>query len=278
VFHPNDDYAALAPLAGDPIAPPSLRTSICQALAKNNPTEARAILLEAMRVSSERVQTKLAQGWAGTASGAETLLQLVEKNHALARLLTQRGIKEKVLAAKPSNAQERVADLTKNVMPRSEEIQKLIDARRGSFDQAKAQPTKGYQVFTQSCGICHQVEGVGTVVGPQLDGIGNRGLERLLEDVLDPNRNVDPAFHTTTVVLKDDEVLSGLFRREEGEAVVIADSTGKEITIPKKNIIERRATDTSLMPDNFGEVIPPEEFNNLMAFLLLKSGKPPGQQ
>ena len=90
-------------------------------------------------------------------------------------------------------------------------------------------------------------------------------------------RNVDPAFHTTTVVLKDDEVMTGLFRREEGEAVVLADSTGKEVSIPKKNIIERRATDVSLMPENFGEVMLNEDFNNLIAFLLSKSSKPAAQ-
>src|SRR5205823_3565436 len=131
------------------------------------------------------------------------------------------------------------------VLPESEEIQKLIDTRRAAYDPTKTQMARGDQIFTQNCRICHQIDGVGTVVGPQLDGIGNRGLERLLEDVLDPNRNVDPAFHTTTVVLKDGEVTSGLFRRDEGEAVVLADATGKEISIPKKNIIERRASDTS---------------------------------
>ena len=34
-------------------------------------------------------------------------------------------------------------------------------------------------------------------IAPHLDGIGNRGLERLLEDVLDPNRNVDQLFRAT---------------------------------------------------------------------------------
>ena len=56
----------------------------------------------------------------------------------------------------------------------------------------------------------------GGVVGPHLDGVGNRGLERLIEDVLDPSRNVDPSFRYSTVSLKNGEVFSGLQRREEG--------------------------------------------------------------
>ena len=48
------------------------------------------------------------------------------------------------------------------------------------------------------------------------------------------------------------EAVSGLFRREEGEAIVLADVTGKDVSIPKKDIVERRNSTTSLMPENFG--------------------------
>jgi hypothetical protein len=33
-------------------------------------------------------------------------------------------------------------------------------------------------------------------IGPQLDGIGGCGLERVVEDIIDPHRNVDPTFAT----------------------------------------------------------------------------------
>jgi hypothetical protein len=71
---------------------------------------------------------------------------------------------------------------------------------------------------------------------------------------------------------KDDEIVSGLPRREEGELLVLADATGKEISIPKKNIQDRRESETSLMPSNFGELLAPPDFNDLMAFLLSKAG------
>ena len=114
------------------------------------------------------------------------------------------------------------------------------------------------------------------MIGPQLDGIGGRGLERILEDVLDPNRNVDINFRTHIIVLKEGDVVSGQARREEGELLVIADSTGKEISIPKKGIESRRESETSLMPANFGDIIPEKEFQDLMAFLLSK-GVPRGE-
>jgi putative heme-binding domain-containing protein len=109
-------------------------------------------------------------------------------------------------------------------------------------------------------------------VGPQLTGVGNRGLDRLCEDVLDPNRNVDRAFRQTLFTLKNGDVVGGLFRREEGELIIAADATGKEFSIKRSDVQERKESETSLMPDNFGEAIPSSQFNHLMAYLLSQSG------
>ena len=77
--------------------------------------------------------------------------------------------------------------------------------------------------------ICHTLASKGAKVGPQLDGVGIRGLDRLLEDVLDPNRNVDQNFRMTILNLKDGKVVRGLLLREEGEVYVMADDKGKEV-------------------------------------------------
>ena len=147
-------------------------------------------------------------------------------------------------------------------------LQGLIDQRRRDFAGATPDQAQGEQLFTQLCAVCHQLGGKGTLVGPQLDGIGNRGLERLCEDVLDPNRNVDHAFATTTLVLKSGDTESGLFRREEGAVLVLANSAGKEFTVAKAEVTGRRETTTSLMPTNFGEALTVEQFSNLLAYLL----------
>src|SRR5205823_8584904 len=130
---------------------------------------------------------------------------------------------------------------------------------------------RGQAVFTKHCAACHQLEGKGAVVGPQLDGIGNRGLDRLLDDILDPNRNVDVAFRTTNLRLTDGRVVSGLARREEDSEVVLADPQGKEFTVAQGTIGEQQRTALSLMPANVGELMPPEDFFDLLRFL---PGKP----
>ena len=67
-------------------------------------------------------------------------------------------------------------------------------------------------------------------------------------------------------------VWSGLFRREEGETIVYAEATGKETTISKKNVKDRKQSELSLMPEGLAESLTPQEFNDMIAFLLSKTG------
>ena len=273
-IRPNEQLTALAPLLADSTVPVRLREQIGVALASQDVAATQAVLVEALRASPHRVQLKLAQSLAGSANGAESLLALVSQGQAPASLLQASSVKDKLLAAKPDSA-ARVAELTKGLAPVSEKLQKLIEQRRAGYAPAKASPVEGAALFTKNCAVCHQIDGRGGIVGPQLDGLGTRGLERLCEDILDPNRSVDRAFRSTLLTLKDGDIVSGLFRREEGEMLVLAEATGKEISVQKKQVTERRESDTSLMPENFGELLTTEEFNHLMAFLLSKGSKAP---
>src|SRR4029079_14928227 len=99
--------------------------------------------------------------------------------------------------------------------------------RRAGFLAAKAEAARGKMIFTKNCANCHQLGGEGAKVGPQLDGVGLRGLDRLLEDILDPSRNVDQGVRSTTLSLKDGRSVSGLLLREEGAIYVMADAQGK---------------------------------------------------
>src|SRR5262249_54137899 len=128
---------------------------------------------------------------AGNPPGAEALLALAEQKKLSPQVLADRGVRERLAAAKIPQFDQRFSALTITLPPANAELQKLMDERRAGFASAQATTERGRLVFEKACGVCHQLDGKGAVVGPQLDGIGNRGLERLIEDVLDPNRNVD---------------------------------------------------------------------------------------
>jgi putative heme-binding domain-containing protein len=270
----RDQENSIAKIISDPEEPMKLRGKIAEVLGEMNSNPARAILVESLAAAPTSLQKELGLALASNSEGAEALLQAVADGKVSARVLQERNIKDRLTASKPADVSERIEKLTAHLPPASEERQKLIDERRARFNRAEASAAQGALAFKQYCAVCHTLDGQGALIGPQLDGVGGRGVDRLMEDILDPSRNVDRAFRTTLLILKDGDVQSGLFRRDEGEMLVLAASTGKEISVAKKDVQERRESETSIMPDNFSDVIPLEEFNNLVAFLLSRNSKP----
>jgi len=99
-------------------------------------------------------------------------------------------------------------------------------------------------------------------------------LERLLEDVLDPNRNVDRAFRMTIVTKNDGTVTSGLVRKDEGDDLLMINQQGHEFTVKKSDIDERAEATTSLMP-SVAESLPENDLVDLLAYLLMQKPKSP---
>ncbi|MCW5552827.1 MAG: c-type cytochrome [Verrucomicrobiae bacterium] len=263
----------LARSLGDTNASPAFRETMAGVLAGLNSSLAREAVLEALLTAPHRLQLKLAQSLAGNPAGAEALLQLAESRKISPQLLLDRAVRERLAAARLPQYRARYAKLTAGLSPVNAEMQKLIATRLAGFLPGRSSAERGALVYEKSCAACHQIAGKGAIIGPQLDGVGSRGLERLIEDVIDANRNVDPAFRTSNLTLRDDTAITGLLRREEGEVLVFADATGREIAVPKREIVENRESELSLMPSNFGDILTVEEFNDLMAYLLAQGAK-----
>lgn len=127
----------------------------------------------------------------------------------------------------------------------------------------------GLALFEKNCVNCHRRSGVGGVAGPQLDGVATRGTTRLLEDILHPNRNVDVAFRTSTLQLKDGKVLTGIIRPGNASHQLTAiTSDGKVIELLKTDVEERKDSTLSLMPGNVASLLSEDQLLDLTAFLL----------
>ncbi|HTU16809.1 MAG TPA: c-type cytochrome, partial [Gemmataceae bacterium] len=266
--------SVLTGILGDGQAPVALREQSAKLLAQANQPQTRAELLKILPNVPARLQTSIAVGLSASPAGAEKLLDAVKNGKASARLLQDPAVKPRLEATRLPRLKERLEQLTAGLPPAGKEVQELLKRRREGFQRAKKNAALGAQVFSKSCANCHQVAGQGARIGPQLDGVGVRGLERLLEDVLDPNRNVDQAFRQTTLTLKKGQVLTGLLLKEEGAVLVLADSQGKEARVAKDEVEERGTSQVSPMPGNFAEQIPERDFNNLLAYLLTLQSKP----
>jgi putative heme-binding domain-containing protein len=225
-------------------------------------------LSEAMLRATAVQQRQMAEALTGDRRGAETLIRLIESGRCSARLLTDAGLQQRLTAALGPQAQDRIDELTSGLPTASEATDELIARRRAEFTAEGTSTERGRALIKQHCAACHQLGTEGKKVGPRLDGIGLRGTDRLLEDILDPSRNVDAAFRTTTIVTRDGVIVSGLPLREEGAVLVLANNKGEEVPVPMADIDQQVLSSTSLMPANFGELLPPQDLNELIAELL----------
>ena len=179
----------------------------------------------------------------------------------------------RVRAIKDPGLIERVEKRVKDLPPEDQRIEQLIKARQKGYFAAKPNAAHGAEVFTKACAGCHKIDGKGQKVGPELDAVYTRGVERLLEDILDPNRNVDQAFRASIIKTTDGRVISGLVLREEGEVLVIQEAVDKETRLSKKEIEQRVLSQLSPMPTNVVDPISEADFYDLLAYLLQPRGQ-----
>ncbi|OYP36591.1 PVC-type heme-binding CxxCH protein [Rhodopirellula sp. MGV] len=245
-----------------------LRGQLVDALIRQQPDAVEPILQSVMRVAPSLDQAKIAEALSSDQAGAEQLIRLIEQGAASRTLLKLPSVEAKLSQLATPEQQQRIATLAKDLGNEPESVAVAIESQRASYLADPGNESRGGAVFKTQCAICHKVKGVGAEVGPNLDGIGSRGLDRVVEDVLAPNRNVDAAFRTSVILLDDGRVLSGLIKRTEGAQIILVDDKGKEIAVPTDAIENQKQNRNSPMPANLHEILTPQQRNDLFAYLL----------
>jgi len=258
----------LATVALDAAEPAPLREAIFRQLGGVDAEASRETLCEVVATAPPSLRQAAAWALATRSAGAERLLQLVAAGKTTGAVLQYGPVSERLRASNIADLDARLAELTRDLPAADEAIRQRIERVAAAHAQGKASIDTGRGLFNKVCANCHKLGGFGPAVGPQLDGIGQRGSERLLEDILDPARNVDEAFRLTTVITTDGRAISGLKLRDDGGDLILADTLGKEIRVPAAEIDETSVSRLSPMPANVAELIGEENVPHLLEFLL----------
>lgn len=262
------DLAVFGTILLDSDAPLGLREQVASNLGQAGSAEAIAFLCEATERGSRAIQLASAIALASTAQGLNGLLSTIDAGGAPVDLLAEPKVNEAwYLHIRPAQ-QSRIDAFLANGEDDRKLRQSLIQQRVEGFDNTGRRIAKGKAVFETNCSACHQVNGSGGLIGPQLDGIGNWGVQALTEKILDPNRNISESFRTYTIKLKDGEQRTGLMRRREGEVIVFADINGREFSVEQSQIDTLIASRYTLMPDQYRHILSEEQFGELMEYLL----------
>ena len=130
---------------------------------------------------------------------------------------------------------------------------------------------RGREIFLSEralCSKCHAVRGTGGKMGPDLSNLVSRDYASTLRDIHDPSAVMNPDYLTHQVVLKDGREITAVPRAEGDDSVVLGIGAGAELRVAKANIVSSRAIKSSLMPAKLNEALGPQDFRDLMAFLL----------
>lgn len=265
---PETEPVLVEALTGSATTAQAVRRAAAELLGGTTSTPAaRAALVAAFAGAPADLALLYATTLAKSDEGAAALLDLTAAGRARSALLRHRYVAQ-AFEKRAAALRERAADLTKSLPPEDARLDAVVAARVMALGDFKPDRAHGATVFAANCAACHRFQDTGGNIGPSLDGIASRPLPRLVEDILDPSRNVDPAFRLNVVTLKNGETKSGINLREEGDRVLLRDpGTAQDVVVPKGEIKETAASPVSPMPAAFETVLSQQDFFDLLDYL-----------
>jgi putative heme-binding domain-containing protein len=126
---------------------------------------------------------------------------------------------------------------------------------------------RGRGLFTKNCSQCHKLGDVGYAVGPNLATVANKTPSFLLQELFDPNRNVDTRYASYVAATKSGLVRTGILSSESANSITLLGTEGKQFNLLRTDLEELRATGKSLMPEGIEKELPLQAVADLIAFL-----------
>lgn len=126
----------------------------------------------------------------------------------------------------------------------------------------------GRKLFVARCATCHKLGGEGHALGPDLASVRSNGKEKLITSIIDPNREVAPAFASYEAETKDGESVTGILASETASAVLLRQAGGVQKELARANIVSLRSEGRSLMPEGLEEGLTAQEMADLLEFVL----------
>jgi putative heme-binding domain-containing protein len=177
-----------------------------------------------------------------------------------------------VVSLAMSHADPQVRDLFERFAPDSLRIERLgssivpekLLALSGDAERGRAL----FFQATFQCGSCHTIRGKGGNIGPDLSQIAARlSKPQLLENILEPSKQIDPKYLTYAAETASGQVHTGLLVQKDDREVVLRPATGSDVRLPARDIASLHAQKTSLMPDQLLRDATAQQAADLLTFL-----------
>src|SRR5262245_32018218 len=125
----------------------------------------------------------------------------------------------------------------------------------------------GQEIFfgKGTCSTCHEVNGRGGIVGPELSSVGKRSEKKLSEKILNPNSRITALM--VTVRTKDGSEIRGVQLGSDGFSLQVVDVYGRLHLLDRQELAAVETNQKSLMPDDFSKRLSAGEVRDLVSYL-----------
>jgi putative membrane-bound dehydrogenase-like protein len=228
------------------------------------------------RFGDERVNPILLDSWNSLAPPArgealETLMKRTEGIHAILRAIESgRILPTEVDAGRRArlvrHENPEIAEIAGELLDLDENIsrQEVIDRFMGALE-LEGDSKHGQEIHKKLCLVCHRIGDEGADIGPNM-ALSERPPEDLLIHILDPNREVDPAYVQYLVEDFEGNTYTGILKAENAHSVTLGRDDTTE-TIARNNIKEMRSGGLSMMPEGLEQGLSLQDMADLIAFL-----------
>jgi putative heme-binding domain-containing protein len=247
-----------------PRNPPEIQEATVRLLSAADGVEATALLLAGWNSYAPRLQNAVIEAICSRQERLPSLLDAIEKKIVAPSSLP--ALRQTQLLDNPDSGIRHQARKLLANPTLSAERKKIMERYQASLS-GKRDLRRGTEVFEQQCLKCHQLNGQGFAVGPDLAAILNRPDESLLVDILDPSSTITVGYRAYSVIARNGKTYTGTLAAETATSITLRREKGEEDVLLRRDIEEMTALSKSLMPDGMEKEISPSDMANLIGYL-----------
>ena len=131
-------------------------------------------------------------------------------------------------------------------------------------------PKSGHDLFDSAqCSSCHQFNGKGQGIGPDLTSLAGRfSIREMIESTIDPHKDVAPRYRAETLMTEDGTQVTGLVVDEKDQPYLVMTSDGRRVKIERDEVEAIRLSEFSHMPEGLVDDLSLSQISDLFAYLV----------
>jgi putative heme-binding domain-containing protein len=144
----------------------------------------------------------------------------------------------------------------------------LRDISTAKREESSGNVANGERLFAADCAACHQINGRGGRLGPDLSRIpASQTSQVLARAIRDASASFTSTFEPVTLMTRDGQQVRGTRKAEDAFSIQIMDTRERLQGYVKANLREVTRDKKSLMPDFGPDRLSDAELNDLLAYL-----------